>query len=715
MLTSDIETDGLLENVSKFHCGVSKDYFTGEVFEFGPDQLKEYIAQLEAEAAKPDGLVVFHNGIKYDIPVLDKLKRQYFGKRLNIPRKKVMDTLVLSRLIHANLRDTDGGLLRTGRLPGNRFGSHALEAWGYRLGEMKGEYTTDFKAQCLADGTTYTTGLEWKHWSKAMQDYCVQDVVVTTKLVTKLMSDPYYFPGGLAPNGEHWMKSIRAVHLEHDTAWALAQMERNGFPFDSDGAERLYADLAGQRSDLLVQLIKTFGSWYQPKGGNELFVNPKTGKALEKWSDGRPMPRVKYPKVGGVYLKDGKKKDTRETFAGAPYTPVEFVTFNPASGAHLIKVLKDAGWEPTEFTDKGAPKVDDETLEGVTVADPDAQACIALVRDYLMIQKRIGMLAEGDNAWMRLVHSDGSMHGSINPNGAVTGRATHSYPNMGQVPSAKSPYGPECRALFGAVFARKRFKGWENCVQVGVDASGLELRCLGHFGAKYDDGAYADQVLNGDVHWANGVAAGICQATIRDKANHEHDRWRDMAKTFIYAFLYGAGDAKIGSIVGGGAKRGKELKKAFLEGTPVIADLRAALEDSLISDQKWNQALRKFDIKWKRRWIKGLDGRKIHVRSPHSALNTLLQSAGALICKAWVVETERLLMEDHGFIHGWDGDFCFMAWVHDELQIAARTQEIGEVCVAAAQQAIRNVGESFGFRCVLDTEGKIGPTWRECH
>ncbi|MFL1495704.1 DNA polymerase, partial [Pseudomonas antarctica] len=201
--------------------------------------------------------------------------------------------------------------------------------------------------------------------------------------------------------------------------------------------------------------------------------------------------------------------------------------------------------------DKGAPKVDDETLEGVTVADPDAQACIALVRDYLMIQKRIGMLAEGDNAWMRLVRSDGSMHGSINPNGAVTGRATHSYPNMGQVPSAKSPYGPECRALFGAVFAQKRFKGWENCVQVGVDASGLELRCLGHFGAKYDDGAYADQVLNGDVHWANGVAAGICQATVRDKSNHDHDRWRDMAKTFIYAFLYGAGDAKIGSIVGG--------------------------------------------------------------------------------------------------------------------------------------------------------------------
>lgn len=715
MLTSDIETDGLLEDVSKFHCGVSQDYFTGETFEYGPDQLGEYIKQLEAEAAKPNGLIVFHNGIKYDIPALDKLKRLYFGKRLNIPRKRVMDTLVLSRLIYANIRDIDAGLLRTGKLPGSRFGSHALEAWGYRLGEMKGEYKNDFVAMCAREGTPYVKGMEWAKWSPEMQAYCVQDVVVTSKLVTKIMSDPYYFPGGLAPNGEHWMKSIKAVHLEHEVAWTLAQMERNGFPFDQDAAERLYADLAGQRSDLLVKLIKTFGSWYEPKGGTEQFRHPVTRKPIEFWSDGRVMPRVKYPKVGGVYTKDGKRKDKRETFEAAPYTPVEFITFNPASGKHLIRVLKIAGWEPTEFTEKGAPKVDDETLEGVHVDDPEAQSCIALVRDYLMIQKRIGMLAEGDNAWMRLVGSDGFMHGSINPNGAVTGRATHSYPNMGQVPSSSSPYGPECRSLFGAILAR-HLPGWENCVQVGVDASGLELRCLGHFGARFDNGAYADTVLNGDVHWANGLAAGLIPAgTVRDKHNDAHEAWRGNAKTFIYAFLYGAGDAKIGSIVGGGAKRGKELKKAFLDGTPVIADLRAALEDSLIADQKWNQALRKFDIKWKRRWIKGLDGRKIHVRSPHSALNTLLQSAGALVCKAWVVEVERILMEEHGLTHGWDGDFCFMAWVHDELQIAARTPAIAELILGVSKQAIQHVAEVFEFRCPLDTDGKTGPTWRECH
>ncbi|MES9014735.1 DNA polymerase, partial [Cutibacterium acnes] len=177
----------------------------------------------------------------------------------------------------------------------------------------------------------------------------------------------------------------------------------------------------------------------------------------------------------------------------------------------------------------------------------------------------------------------------------------------------------------------------------------------------------------------------------------------------------GAGDAKVGGVVGGGKAQGKELKKAFLENTPAISGLRGALEESLLESQTWNAALKKFDIKWRRRWIKGLDGRKVHVRSPHSALNTLLQSAGALICKAWVVELERLLMEEHGLTHGWDGDFCFMAWVHDEVQIAARTPQIAEGIKEAGQQAMRNVQDLLAFRCQLDTEAKVGGTWKDCH
>lgn len=439
-------------------------------------------------------------------------------------------------------------------------------------------------------------------------------------------------------------------------------------------------------------------------GGTEFFRHPKTDKPLEKY------PRVKYPKVGGIWVGEGtkkKRKDKRETFAGAPYTPVEHVTFNPASRPHLVKVLKDAGWEPVDFTDNGAPVVDDEVLEHVKVADPKAQAAIELVREYLMIQKRIGQLAEGDNAWMRLVAEDGCMHGSVNPNGAVTGRATHAFPNMAQVPSGTAPYGPECRDLFGA-----KYKGW---VQVGIDASGLELRCLGHFGAPFDGGLYAETVLNGDIHWVNGIAAGICPDEPRDKHNEYHEARRAIAKTFIYAFLYGAGDAKVGGFVGGGKKEGKELKKSFLENTPAISKLREALEEQLLASQTWNAVLKKFDIKWKRRWIRGLDGRKVHVRSPHSALNTLLQSAGALICKAWIVELERILIEECGLVHGWDGDFAYLAWVHDEVQVAAKDMATAELIIEMGQKAMRNVQQLFNFRCQLDTEGKIGGTWRDCH
>jgi hypothetical protein len=694
MLVSDCETNGLLDTVSKFHCAVNRDPFTGDNTRYRPDDFVQYIKDLEAEAAKPDGLIVFHNGIGYDHPALSKLKLLLTGKRLNIPRHKIFDTLVASRLVYSDIKSRDGALLRSGKLPGKLFGSHKLSAWGYRLGVLKGTYGQQEDA--------------WEFFTEEMLDYCEQDVHVTTLLFHKIMQDPYYF-GSLNTDP----MGMQCMRLEHEAAWVISKMGRNGFPFDQKGAETLFIELAGKRSDLLMELIKTFGSWYQAKGGTELFKHPKTGTGITHWSDGRPMPRVKYPRVGGLFVGEGKKrrKDKRPYFKEAPYTPVDHVTFNPASRPHIIKVLQDRGWKPLEFTDTGAPVVDDEVLEFVKVDDPKAQAAIELVREYLMIQKRIGQLAEGDNAWMRLVGDDGCMHGYVNPNGAVTGRATHSFPNMGQVPSSDKPYGPACRSLFGACY-HPQYPGW---LQVGVDASGLELRCLGHFGSPLDEGAYAEQVLNGDVHWANGKAAGIIKFDVRDKHNPEHESVRGKAKTFIYAFLYGAGDLLVGAIVGGDKAAGKALKKAFLANTPVIKDLSDALTASLIESQNWNQATKKFDVKWKRRWIKGIDGRKISIRSPHSALNALLQSAGGLVCKAWLVEVERLLVEEHGLVHGWEGDFAYMAWVHDELQIAARTKEIAELIVLVSQQAIRIVETKFNFRCRLDTDGKIGLTWKDCH
>ncbi|SOO46809.1 DNA Polymerase [Yersinia phage fPS-59] len=704
MLLTDIETNGLLPTVNKFHCAVTYDYTTDEYIKYRPQDFGAYIDALEAEVAR-GGLIVFHNGHKYDIPVIELLAKSILGRDVSFPKENVLDTLVLSRLIFANIKDTDAGLLRFGKLPGKRFGSHALEAWGYRLGEMKGEYNDDFKAMLASEGVQYEDGMEWLHFNEEMMEYNVQDVVVTKALFEKLVCQSYYFPNespvGRTEAERFWNGSLQCVKIEHDAAWLLAKMERNGYPVDREGLEKLYAELAGRRGELLVDLTNTFGSWYAPKGGTEQFLHPRTGKPLSKY------PRVKTPKTGDIFVAPKNKKQREglepcalaktEFMKGAPYTPVQHVTFNPSSRDHIQRVLQLAGWIPTEFTDAGAPKVDDEVLEGVRVDDPVAQRSIELIQEYLMLQKRIGQVAEGVNGWLRMIQEDGRIHGSVNPNGAVTGRATHSFPNVAQVPSGKKPYGVPCRSAFGA--EHNKTDGKPNpWIQVGVDASGLELRCLGHFMYRYDEGEYVETILTGDIHTKNQLAAGLPT--------------RDNAKTFIYGFLYGAGPAKIGQIVNGTAEDGKRLIKNFLEQTPAIAALRKAIQSSLVESSTWRDGEQK--VVWKRRWIRGLDGRKVHVRSPHAALNTVLQSAGAIICKLWIIETERLLL-DAGLKHGWDGDFAYMAWVHDEIQVACRTREIAEIVKVKAQEAMRLVGEIFEFRCQLDTEGNIGANWNDCH
>lgn len=723
MIVSDIEANGLLESVTKFHCGVTYDYGSPGYSKFRPDDFGAYLDTLEAEVNR-GGLIVFHNGHKYDVPALEKLAKLQLNRDFKLPRENVIDTLVISRLLHANLKDTDMGLLRSGKLPGRRFGSHALEAWGYRLGEMKGEYKDDFKRMLEEQGEEYTDGAEWVSFNEPMMDYNVQDVVVTVKLLEKLLADWHYFPTNvlkLDPYGpqdytelaakQFWGYCGESVLLEHKVAWLLAKQERNGFPFNTKAMEDLYVELSARRSELLNRLTETFGTWWRPKGGVEPFRHPVSGKPLLEWRNGpmagKPIPRVKYPKAGGIYKKPKNKAqregsepcelDTRDYVAGAPYTPIEFVVFNPSSRDHIQQKLQEAGWVPTEFTDKGAPKVDDEILEHVKVGDPTKQACIDLIKEYLMIQKRIGQVAEGDKAWLRYVQADGKIHGSVNPNGAVTGRATHSYPNMAQVTGVHAPYGQECRQAFGAEHHLDGLTG-KPWVQAGIDASGLELRCLAHFMARFDNGEYANEILNGDIHTKNQMAAELPT--------------RDNAKTFIYGFLYGAGDEKIGQIVGAGRERGKTLKKKFLENTPAIAALREAIQQSLVKSSAWIGGEQR--VEWKRRWIRGLDGRKVHVRSPHAALNTLLQSAGALICKLWIIKTEEMLLEK-GLKHGWDGDFAQMAWVHDEIQVGCRSDEIAKVVVETAQEAMRWVGEHWNFRCLLDTEGKIGPNWAVCH
>ena len=345
------------------------------------------------------------------------------------------------------------------------------------------------------------------------------------------------------------------------------------------------------------------------------------------------------------------------------------------------------GWQPTEFTDSGQPKVDDSVLDGFT--EPEAKACA----EYLLLDKRIGALAEGKQAWLKL-EKNGYVHGSVNQLGTITHRATHSKPNMTQVPSIENqngpvPYGPECRALFGVPPGFRL---------VGIDASGLELRCLAHYMARYDGGVYSDLVLNGDVH----------TATL--EAGRPHLKVRQQAKVFIYAFLYGAGNVKIGSIVlplGSEEEQealGKKLKKKFLQGMPALGNLIDAVQDRAK----------------KSRFLTGLDGRQVFVRHQHAALNTLLQSAGSIICKRWMIETQRAIKTMGLRAVPWpsldwsQADYGPCVWAHDEIQVAVR-EEYAQAVADTSTAIFKPLTEHFNFRCELAGEAKIGYTWKDTH
>ena len=339
---------------------------------------------------------------------------------------------------------------------------------------------------------------------------------------------------------------------------------------------------------------------------------------------------------------------------GKPLKPI-IEPFNPGSRKQIGERLQEKGWKPDKYTETGQPIVDEGTLEGLDF--PEAKA----IAEYLLLQKRIAQI----QSWLKVVQPDGRVRGKVITNGAVTGRMTHHSPNMAQVPSCGSPYGEDCRDLW---IVEKGYK------LVGIDASGLELRMLAHY---MEDDAYIYEVTQGDIHTANQKAAGL--------------ETRSQAKTFIYAFLYGAGAAKIGKVVGAGAKEGQKLIDSFLENTPKLRVLREKV--ARISKSEGS--------------LPGLDGRRLHIRSDHAALNTLLQGAGAIVMKqALVILDERL--SKLGV------DYKFVANVHDEWQIEveeAYADMVGKIGVQAIEQA----GRVLKMRCPLTGAYKVGNSWKETH
>ena len=328
--------------------------------------------------------------------------------------------------------------------------------------------------------------------------------------------------------------------------------------------------------------------------------------------------------------------------------------FNVGSRQQIAKRLESLGVKFTERTEKGQVIVNEKVLDGIDL--PEAK----LINEYLMLQKRVGLV----DAWLDRADADGRVHGRVISNGAVTGRMTHQNPNLGQVPSVNSPYGKECRSCWTVD---------EGNVLVGTDLSGIELRCLAHY---MQDDNYTKELLDGDIHTANQNAAGL--------------ETRAQAKTFIYALLYGAGAAKIGAIAGGNAKKGQELIDKFMGNTP-----------------KLQQLLLKVQRIASKGYVPALDGRKIRIRSEHAALNSLLQSCGAIIAKQWCVEAHRMLRRRNIPVKQ-------VAFVHDEIQMevpAKYGQTVADIMTRASIKA----GNVLGFRIPAESESKIGKTWLDTH
>ena len=481
--------------------------------------------------------------------------------------------------------------------------AHSLAYWGGQLGYPKGDYN------------------DWSQYTPEMVVYCKQDVSINEQVYQRLLSE---------------LDSFRSesLVLEHSVQRIVQEQVRNGWLLDQPKARDLVAELKEKSYDLEEIVQQVF------------LPLPTYIKEI--------IPKLK--KDGSTSIVGLKFLGERWEEVGGPFSRIDWPVFNLGSRQQIGRYLKHFGWKPKTFTETGHPIVSEDVLKNVK-GIPEAE----LIASYLLVGKRIAQVS----SWLEAVNEDTQrVHGYVNTNGAVTGRMTHSKPNLAQVPSSSSLYGPECRACWIVDSGYKL---------VGIDASGLELRMLAHY---MNDADYTNTILTGDIHTANQLAAGLDT--------------RNQAKTFIYAYLYGAGDEKIGSIAGGGRAVGKRLKDSFLRATPALATLK---DNVAVSAGKG--------------YVTGLDGRKVFIRSEHAALNSLLQSAGSLIMKQALIILDK-------YAKLWKLDYRFVGNIHDEFQVEVREDQADRFGSLAAS-CIEAAGIHFKLRCPLAGEFNVGDSWAETH
>lgn len=647
----------VFKEVTRVHCLVLRNLDTDKVRRYRHNDDEDTIAEGWEYLCSCDE-VVGHNIIMYDLQVMCR----FYGRPKRMP--KVFDTLVASRLMFPDSKN-------------HPFGGNSLENWGTFLEILK----TPFD--------------DFEEWSQEMEDYCCQDTRVNRAIYKYLLPR-------LAPFG-------RSLEIEHEVARIIANQQENGVRIDVPAAKEFEARLKSEAAVIEAEL-------------QGVFPPTITYLKMPQWwrvrVDGVRITRPSKKKLAEALKKRGHKAAVIKTAVAGPPRFRE-KPFNPNSTLQVANRLKEKyGYvAPLTEPDKegkggGRPSITEEELQ--SLAYPEAR----LLERYSMADKRLQHLAD----WIVRAENSrtpGVIHPQINTCGAATSRMTHQQPNQTACPKVivgknaegkKAPllgfegrYGWECRSLWGPTRrdpskVRERKVSDAFWVQVGVDASGLELRMLGNRMWKYDDGTYAKEVIEGDVHTLNMVSGKLVT--------------RDQSKTCIYALLYGSGNTALGfQIANHPSLSPQQRLKYKRQGTHM--EIGSEFRRRLMAQLPALKGLIDFCQKSARNngYLQLLDGRHAPARSEHAALNTLLQGDGAIVMKvALVLAEEKIVSEGWR----WGVDFAFMLNAHDEFQLECRP-EIAESIAKIGVWAIEESGRRLNVRCPLTGEAKIGANWANTH
>jgi len=695
----DVEANGWNWDADKIWCIVCKDIDTNEIFVFRPRTLDSWHIDFEddfREFIKSIDTFIGHNIVGYDAPTINRILKT------NITVNKVEDTLIMSRLFRPTVN-----LHKDTRFY-NRSHGHSLEAWGNYLGYPKLEFN------------------DFSKFSEEMLTYCIRDVNVTHKVYNELLKESEGF-------------SSFSIRLEHNVADLLRIQEDNGFTLDKQAALNLVKE-----TDILINQFKdTLHTLFPPV--KKLIKNYKPLIKKDGSIGSRSVDIInKYSSEEGLAI---------ESKPDGSYDLFEYEVFNPASGKQVCERLLSLGWKPKKFTDKGNPKTDSESLMEA-IEELSEYPEVSALGKYKIIENRNTKA----RTWLELSkeRGDGKVHGRVNPIGAGTHRCSHYDDNMANVASVVSKKGlvsdfrsTDFNSLpkFSIFDNNKVFLslngeeveyalkgidgdfGWDSracwvssnppkTVVVGADASGIQLRALAHY---MNDPEYTKNLLIGDIHTVHQLAAGISS--------------RSLAKTFIYAWLLGAGDPKIGTIVGVSEEEYEDLFKWGMNtknnwGQPLIDQAVNRLKKNNVLVTKKNVAislkgakvkeqfldrtpalkrLKTEDIPevTKRGYLIGLDGRKLWIPNEHLAMSLYLQGFEAVIMKmAMFLYSEELNKKGIYFKQ--------LAFVHDEWVVETYPEyadEVGKTMV----ESIRNAGKLFSVNCPLDGQYRVGSSWAMVH